>query len=248
MRCWPETSLDVLHTVELGFAATLCGSVLHCWAFPEGAPVKDANDRIAAVWALVQAGYTKLHTTERLSNLTVKMFCSGGVRRPWADAPTLKAHAGEIRHLVPVLALVATQRAGDSTAAAHMAAALQNLATLNMVCDSQDMFMTAESAEKAFTSMKRSLQHYAWLHINFQDTQRFPIRPKFHFCYHIAYFARYQNPRTSWCYKNEDWVGRLARIAHSCSHGTGGVKVSASLHQKYLVMLHLRLTNAITEM
>ena len=59
--------------------------------------------------------------------------------------------------------------------------------------------------------------------------------------------GKFQNPRTQWTYKNEDFVGRLARIAHSCCHGTKGIKVAKSLHDKYRAMLHLRLTQYFGE-
>ena len=115
------------------------------------------------------------------------------------------------------------------------------------IAHNQAMFMPEEAADRIAYNMRKSLQHYAWLRSHSGDTVRFPIRPKFHWCYHIAQFARFQNPRTQWTYKNEDWVGRIATMAHSISHGTKPTKVAKGLHAKYRVMLHLRLLQALSD-
>jgi hypothetical protein len=140
-------AIDVLHTVDLGYAASLCGSVLHCWSFPDGVRARDAPLLLATVWGSIQAAYAKLQTTEKLSNLVLSMFCS--VSNPWSTPPDLKAHAAEIRHLVPALALVAKQRVDASSTSGHCAAALEYLARFYLECEGQGIFMSRESAEAA---------------------------------------------------------------------------------------------------
>jgi len=202
---------------------------------------RDAPLLLAMVWESIQAAYAKLQTTEKLSNLVLSMFRS--VSNPWSTPPDLKAHAPEIRHLVPALALVAKQRVDASSTSGHCAAALEYLARFYLECEGQGIFMSRESAEAAEKNMRKSLQRYAWLHVHFCDSARFPVRPKTHWCYHIGQFSKCQNPRAQWTYKNEDWVGRIALMAHSCSHGTRSIMVAQSLHAKYRVMLHMRLLN-----
>ncbi len=109
------------------------------------------------------------------------------------------------------------------------------------------MFMPTTVAGKVANAMRKTLQHYTWLRAHNQDNMRFPIRPKFHWCYHIGEFARFQNPRTQWTYKNEDWVGQLATLAHNVSHGTRPNKLAQSLHTKARLMLHSRLMQSWTE-
>jgi hypothetical protein len=75
------------------------------------------------------------------------MFCS--VSNPWSTPPDLKAHAAEIRHLVPALALVAKQRVDASSTSGHCAAALEYLARFYLECEGQGIFMSRESAEAA---------------------------------------------------------------------------------------------------
>ncbi len=132
-------ALDVLHIVDLGYAASLCGSVLHGWAFPPDAARRGAPARVAAVWDEIKEAYRQLGTTDRLSNLVLAMFCSPN--SPWGSAPDLKAHAAEIRHLVPAMAVVAQRRVHGDEAAGHSAAALEHLARFYLLCDGQDFFL-----------------------------------------------------------------------------------------------------------
>jgi hypothetical protein len=113
-----------------------------------------------------------------------------------------------------------------------------------MVCDEQDMFMEQAAWETAFEMMKQCLQHYAWLH-RFENSVRFHLVPKLHLCSHLAWFCRWQNPRSFWTYKNEDRLGKMAKMAHSCSHGTRAVRLSVSLVERYITCLHIRLTRCV---
>jgi len=234
---------DMLHSVEFGLTSRLVGSVLHCWAFPADGPATRAPARISEVWQQVKQAYSDLAVEERLNNLTVGMFSNA--ERPWAASPELKPHAAELRHLVPALAVVARLRRDGSEVAGHICIALESLAGFYLVCEGQDMFMEPAAAEAAFQHMKVCLRGYAWLHLQYEDTVRFPLFPKLHHCYHLAWFCRWQNPRSNWTYKNEDWVGKIATIAHSCSHGMKTVKLTHSLVEKYRIMLHLRMVRSI---
>ena len=60
----------------------------------------------------------------------------------------------------------------------------------------------------------------------------FQVTPKFHFWIHIAYLARYQNPRLSWCYADEDLVGLTIEVAQSCSTRT----ISLMVLVKWLIL------------
>ena len=79
------------------------------------------------------------------------------------------------------------------------------------------MFMAPSAWNTAFESMKTFLPHFVWLNVFHDSEILFPLRPKAHFCYHVAWCCRYQNPKSFWTYKNESWVGNLAHMAHSCA-------------------------------
>ena len=89
--------------------------------------------------------------------------------------------------------------------------------------------------------MQRCLQHYVWLQAHVAQDCLFQLVPKFHWAYHLAQMCKYQNPKTFWTYRQESWVGSMATVAHSCSHGTKNTKLSESFCEKYLLGLQLRL-------
>ena len=70
----------------------------------------------------------------------------------------------------------------------------------------------------------------------------FHVVPKMHYFFHMGRSARYFNPRFSWCFRAEDLVGRLSRVASSISMGNKLTRVPAKLTRKYRLLLHLRLT------
>lgn len=238
-------ALDVLHTLEAhGVSARLVGSVLHLWSYSGPGP---PAQMLAAAWEQIQAALRQLGPGDRMAHLFLSMFSDP--EKPWQEAPSLHAHAAEIRHLVPAMAAVAASRQ-SSQVDLHVALSLQHLAKFYHICSVQPIIMTAEGAAEAELNLRRCLQHYSWLHKHHQACNmacRFRLFPKFHFAIHIAQFCRFINPSWTWTYKNEDFVGRIATLCHSVSHGTAIRDLSRSLCRKYAVMLHVRLQLQLNE-
>ena len=70
------------------------------------------------------------------------------------------------------------------------------------------------------------------------------ITPKHHYFWHLAMQANDLNPRMSWCYANEDFVGKIATIGMSCRHGQVAASRSKSLMAKYILGIVLRMFHA----
>lgn len=96
----------------------------------------------------------------------------------------LRGHAGEIRHFIPALALVAWKKASESQAFAHMAECCHHLAKFYSIIGEDDFFM--KDCKQAERCLKESMVHYIWLHKHFDDGVRFTLTPKCHFLAHIA--------------------------------------------------------------
>eukprot|EP00969_Alexandrium_andersonii_P197082 8707804-Alexandrium_andersonii.AAC.1 len=69
--------------------------------------------------------------------------------------------------------------------------------------------------------MREALLHADWLKERAlaQGTDLWHIVYKHHFAEHLAEAFAFMNPRVGWTFKAEDYVGRIAVLAHSCSFG-----------------------------
>ena len=232
---------DVLHTLDLGVTARLAGSILHAWAYPPGSKKEVGPGNTAKIWALLKEAYAELHITEKYNNLVVSMFTSE--RNPFSQPAKLKGHAGEIRHLMPALAMVAWKKASECEAFAHMAECCHQMANFYAIISEDDFFM--KDSTKAEKCLKESMQHYIWLHRHFGDEVRFTLTPKCHYVAHIALMLHFQNPATCWTYKQESFMGYIATLGHSCSHGTRASRISESFITKYTMAAQLRINEII---
>ena len=70
----------------------------------------------------------------------------------------------------------------------------------------------------------------------------FHVVIKFHTFLHLIQGAKFLNPRFHWCFRSEDFVGKVAKVGHSVSMGTKSTRLSLKVTQKYVFLLHLRLT------
>ena len=71
--------------------------------------------------------------------------------------------------------------------------------------------------------------------------------PKHHFCLHLAEEARFLNPRFTWTYRTEHFVGKMSNLAMSVSHGVRSTRLSLFCFSKYRFYLHLVLTMFLQE-
>ena len=65
---------------------------------------------------------------------------------------------------------------------------------------------------------------------------------KHHTFLHLAKDALHCNPKHHWTFRSEDFVGQIAKLAHSITMGTSATRISAKLSSKYRILLHLVLT------
>ena len=76
------------------------------------------------------------------------------------------------------------------------------------------------------------------------NVMRWYIVPKHHYLWHLANEAADLNPRMSWCYSNEDFVGQKSIIGMSTRHGQAAAFRSHALARKYILGLFLRMYHA----
>ena len=238
---------DSLHVLDnKGVGAHLLGSALHQHAYdnPMGIPPPFA---LALVWRRIQAKYDEMHVENRLTMLSLSMLCN--LASPHAEYPALHAKAADTRHLVPVMALVAIDLHDGTERSHHQIQSLRHLASFYDLCDDADMFMNQATSDACLEHMEGCLSHYCWLHFAAASDGRwlYNIVPKVHYAWHLAYNARFMNPRFKWTYKAESWIGKISDMGSSSAHGTRVTKITVPLADKCRLYSHVRLSRQVFE-
>ena len=239
---------DLLHILwHNGVYSHHLGSILHymCWKEPAGQhQVVSPTRRLGIIFEHVQAFYKANETPTRLTNLKLSMFTS--VKTPFANKPALSAKAAESKHLAPAL-LAVCKAALDSTneVEQHIVCSLEHMCKLVNVLDQAGIFLTTLEFNSVKSSAEAFLDSYAWLHDWAEANGRnlFHTGPlKFHTFWHSILNAHFLNPKCHWTFQDEDFVGRISKLAHSVSHGVRSTKLSLKVAPKYRLLVHLRLS------
>lgn len=198
--------------------------------------------RIDALWDRIQEGYRALKVECRLSTLTIGMIATGpGLH---TNFPCLSASAAETRDLLQVLPRLVQELRGED----------RDLWDRILVCSNHILRMqhlireartkpTAREAAAFEASTKLFLLQYAHLSAILADRNilGFNVIPKAHQLWHAGLFFKFLNPSYHWAYAWENWVGRMARIARSCTAGVPLMRAGPHMLEKYIQLLTLRL-------
>ena len=240
---------DVLHCLDThGLASHLAGAVLHQIVYElAGTGQFTANEAMAQIWSQVLELYDENFTSERFSHMLLKMICDP--KKPNAAYVTLKAKAGKTRHLIPILLKVAQAYHNGTAVSSHRIAALKALTAFYKLLDTQPMFMSTAASDEAMSQMESLLLHYNWLHEQGKYNSKWycNLVAKYHYCWHLAYSCRFMNPRYTWSYKAESWVGKISHIASSCAFGVNAARITNPLAEKYRYFVHVRLARQVFE-
>ena len=230
-----------------GVGNHLAGSLLHYCCYFDGAAgqrTAPAN-RLNILFGKVKELYSLHNTRSRLTNLRLSMFTD--VTAPHKKFPCLDAKAAETKHFLPCLFQVLQQALPEGEPIhAVMLACLTAFIQLGEHFDGMDLFPTNEEYEKTMNLAKRFFDNYHTLNewALSKGKKLFNITFKFHSCKHMYKNSFYLNYRVHSNFRSEDFVGALARVAHSITFGVSSSNVCRKVCLKYRVLLHLQLTRA----
>ena len=238
---------DGLHILfTKGIYAHLLGSCLHymCWYDPIGcAQTIKPKERLALIFLHVQKMYKQQGAGTELTNLRLSMFTNE--QKPHQDYAFLGAKGGECKHLAPaLLAVMKKMLPGDREIHATMVACMESVVQLQCLWDGANTFLTEAEFELTMSLCNSFCQEYTSLHnwAKEQNRMLYNIVYKHHSFIHLCLGAYHMNPKFHWCFKSEDFVGAIAKMAHSCTHGVASTKLSTKVLPKYSILLHLVLT------
>ncbi|CAE6972711.1 ANK3 [Symbiodinium natans] len=248
---------DALHILFCkGVYSHFLGSVLHylCW-YPslakgkasgkgKGTACKSPAERLALIFELIQAKYKALGSPTRLTNLKLSMFVDK--QKPHQSPPFLEIKGAEGKHLLPALAKVCQEGLLDEKIPCEreMSRALRAMDKLVQLWDMSDMFLSHNDFVKNLEFASEFLQAYEALSQWAQEHEKllFHTVMKHHMLMHLARGAKHLNPRSHWCFKSEDFVGRVAALTHSVSMGVKSTNLCKKVAPKYRILLHMLLT------
>lgn len=237
-------SQDALHILFCkGVLSYFIASVLHMWCYPNmGRRLRQPEEILADIFREIQDEYVRLDCKSRLTNLKVSMFTSPD--KPWANQPFFHLKAAECKHLLKPLARIANRRPKTKEVDARICAAFQHMDKVVDIMDEAGTFLSNEQHQVLTKSAVSFLGHYQWLHDWAEKEERhyFNIAIKFHMFHHLVINAKYLNPRKYWCFKGEDYVGRISHLAASVSMGVRSTRLWQKIADKYRHWFHLRLT------
>jgi hypothetical protein len=236
---------DLLHVVfTKGILSHLLGSILHllCWYEGPGAQQVHPEKRLALIFQDIQQCYCEKQAPTRLTNLKISMFTDP--KKPHASHPALNSKAAESKHLLHPMLAVCRKALGGHPKSEDIIQSVSAMTDLVDLFDMADVVLKQTEHENAMALCCKFLHHYSILNAwaVSQGTLLFHIVIKFHTFYHLVLSAKHLNPRVAWCFKAEDYVGRIAHLAHSVSMGVKSSRLSLKVALKYRHMLHLRLT------
>ena len=243
--------MDCLHVVDLGVAMHVGGNVLHLLCYHVLPHSAAAN--MDQMWKRISALYKDLGTTSQFPHLTLSNFCDPA--KPHADFPVLKGKGAMIRHLMPILALIWREHMrADHRNDKFVARLLDDLVSFYRCLDYKDAhgnhpFHLPKLIAKQILKNCEAVQ-MSYVYLAEQNFKQVPpifswnIAPKLHYFWHLGKQASDLNPRMSWCYANEDVVGKISTIGMSCRHGQVAACRSSSLMTKYILGITLRMVHA----
>ena len=233
-------AFDWMHVVDLGTASHAVGNVFYDAVYVKqaGTPRPRALARVLDILREHPACHGNVVGSLDLVNFTNPK--SHGQHYPFL------AHvkAAEVRGVIPGALQVAIRFDDGSDQSKHSIKMMEGLDQLYRIMHSADVVLTNEEHDEFAAASQVFLLEYTWLSnwAREQNLYRYSVVPKFHYLVHLVDSARACNPRFLWCYRGEDFVGRMSRLAHACLCGTPPFKVGHAMMAKYAVAMHLRLT------
>jgi hypothetical protein len=140
------------------------------------------------------------------------------------DFPFLSGKAADVRVIILWLAHTLPAHGPEyqsiACCIAHLGHFIQKLSTSGMLLSCAD---AAEMRDHGI-GFVRTYVRLAHFHVNNQSTL-YKVRPKLHYCHHMFRNIKALSPNFGSCFMNEDYMGKIARIAARTHRRTTGLRV-----------------------
>ena len=232
---------DFMHSKYLGTDMVFIGSCL--WLLCHKILPKTALENLQTCWVCINEVYKAQQIVSRyrgMNKLTLFQRKKGG--------PKIKGRAAQVASLAEPL-FVLWGRHMDATNLLHKK--IKTWLKLNMLTErilkenaqnlalEPDECQTFKSMSFAMAQLHRDL---AQSFLGKEETTLFADIPKLHTWLHSVLASEYLNPRLTWCFRQEDYMGVQRCLARSSCRGLKGPQVTAKIISKVRVAMHIQLT------
>ena len=222
---------DWMHVKHLGLDKKAYGSTLYAlihFVLP-GEPA----DNLRKVFSEIHDVYRKRGVKNRYSQMKLSMFFS-------KKGIALKGKAQEVKDLGPVL-LEIWEKHFNKTIKIHRQVRLildLSVCLENIIDDMQGWRPTPLQSEALIETAHAYLNVLQSANDHFKSddagpVELFHVTIKGHFLLHICYLAKFLNPSVAWCYRGEDFMGKIRPLAASCAKRAQPWEVTNKIISKY---------------
>ena len=211
---------DPLHAVCLGVALHLLGGVFWLLAYTNIIAGRlSPQERLDRVWLEVRQVYDDEDTPTRLPSLDIRKICDPTC--PKKEFPILRCKAAEARCLIPVMHIVWLRLSPcKSDLHKHISKCLEHLSKFYTCLNYRDssglhpFILPDDILADLRKAVGSFLLHYTHIARSCSRAKMmvFSMTSKFHQLYHIGHDAVHINPRFSWTYHNESWMGFISTL------------------------------------
>ncbi len=246
-----HVNVDAMHCLDLGVAQHVCGSTLHLLMF-EGVLDGSIEARAQSIWEALQVAYASLGTPtgERLPLSVYEGMWEGTRTRTPSRYPQLGAKAAIARHCVAAIRETLSPIRGrlEETPMAEewraVWALVSSLSEFYELLQAFDLCVPEDGAQALAASLQQAGVWQQWLSVRFMERGRqlFYMTVNNHYMQHIALDVSQQrlNPGRCWCYADEDYMGKIGRMASNSTRARGPLKVPRALLMRWRCVVSLR--------
>ena len=215
------------------------GNALKHWVYHCKFPGHNTQrERLTYIWNKIRDAYKLYGTENKLATLKASMFTS--TDKPHQEKPFLRTKAGECKSLAPVFATLAIELHGGDKTSDLLVQLFTAMEEFCQILDMEGMFPSEAKCEEAVLKMATFNATYQELQRTRYNDHMWHTVGKFHNAKHMAASFKWMNPRFNWCFRAEDYVGRIAKLSWSCAFGCKVLNLTKKTTEKYKLMMFIR--------
>ena len=228
-----------MHCCHLGVLKYILASILLQLVQELAPKLRVSRDQsLTYLWSLLQEAFGNDRRSAP-TNLTLSMIEKAN------SCPHLSTKAAESKALLKALLKVCQDdRCWTGTDfCAHRFAALHHLDTVEELLETVGLVPRTDEYDALKNHTDQFLLHYNFLAqaARAEGTNFYHATLKCHMMWHLIDLSKWLNPRATWCYEFESYIGHCVESARGCYSGTPTVKVGSKVVENAMIALQLLL-------